>query len=340
MGARPDDHSDDNAVLRPTRAQTEIDHVVDEADLAGELDRMARFGDTRAAVHFRGALRHPSALVQIAAARGLAECGDAGDAAVLTQILCDAVPSAQPVMIQTIGVLGDASCATFLLGLLGEPRALPQTDEVLVACADALGRIGSRAALPALDTLAGGSATVAAAAEKAADAIRLGRSRETYDPVARLIECLARFDTLLAAGPIVEEVTDPRIEITDPIGALLEMGVTFEGAVPRDLAVWAVWCNRPAPALRWSAARGWHFLSLADALSLRAALLLGDAAKGPWLPLMSSDFGDHQVYVPRTWREGLVHSCLNDEPLRPAGEGKPLVDHAWAVMDAWTTLEE
>jgi hypothetical protein len=53
---------------------------------------------------------------------------------------------------------------------------------------------------------------------------------------------------------------------------------------------------------------------------------------------MASEFGDHQVYVPRSYREGVVYSVFSDEPIRPAGDCKPLVDHASAIIDAWTTL--
>jgi hypothetical protein len=33
-----------------------------------------------------------------------------------------------------------------------------------------------------------------------------------------------------------------------------------------------------------------------------------------------------------------VYSCFSDEPIRPAGPGKSLVDQAAAIIDAWTTL--
>ena len=237
-------------------------------------------------------------------------------------------------MVAALGALGDPAAVPALIDIMRDPREA----QLHAATAEAVGRIGARAALPYLDALAHArDLAVRDAAGVAAEAIRLGRSRETYDPIARLEECLGRFDSLLRT-PRLDDTSDPRIEIIDPIAALIAVGVDFEGVVPHDLAVWARWCNRPASALRWAASRGWHFLSLSDALALRAALRFGNADDGPWLPIMASEFGDHQVYVPRSYREGVVYSIFSDEPIRPAGDCKPLVDHAAAVIDAWTTL--
>lgn len=317
------------------RPETEIDHGVDDGELAMELERLARLGYSGALRHFRSALDHPAAIVQIAAARGIAECGTAEDVAIVVMQLREhAAPSARPALIAALGALGDPAALPALIDILRDPREV----RVHAAAAEAVGRIGSRSALPYLDALAHATdLAVRDAAALAAGAIRLGRSRETYDPIARLEECLARFDSLLRA-PRLDDTSDPRIEIIDPIAALLAVGVGYEGVIPHDLAVWARWCNRPASALRWAASRGWHFLSLSDALALRAALRFGDADDGPWLPIMASEFGDHQVYVPRSYREGVVYSVFSDEPFRPAGDCKPLVDHAAAVIDAWTTL--
>jgi hypothetical protein len=237
-------------------------------------------------------------------------------------------------MIHALGALADIQAVPALLDIVRDPRVR----ELHAAAAAALGRIGSRDALPYLDVLdQSPDQAVRTAAALAAQAIRLGRSRETYDPIARLAESLTRLDALLGSSSGGGAV-DPRIGILDPIGALRDLGVTWNGNVPHDLSRWAVWCNRPASALRWAASRGWHFLALADALALRAALTVGQADAGPWLPIMASDFGDHQVYVPRSYREGLVYSCFSDEPIRAAGPGKPLVEQVAAIIDAWTTL--
>jgi hypothetical protein len=321
------------AMVAARRAERE--RLDDDGELALELERMARRGERSALRHFRAALAHPAAVVQIAAARGIAEVGSTDDIPrLIEQLERHAVPSARPAMIAALGSIADESALPALIDVLRDPREV----YLHAAAAEAVGRIGSRNALPYLDALAHArDLAVRDAAGVAAEAIRLGRSRETYDPIARLEECLSRFDSLLRA-PRLDDTSDPRIEIVDPIAALTDLGVTYDGAVPHDLVVWTRWCNRPASALRWAASRGWHFLSLSDALALRAALRLGDADEGPWLPIMASEFGDHQVYFPRSYREGVVYSVFSDEPIRPAGDCKPLVDHAAAIIDAWTTL--
>jgi hypothetical protein len=317
------------------RPATELERVVDDGDLAVELDRLARHGDPQALRHFRSALGHPAAVVQIAAAAGIAECGNHEDIpALLEQLRSHAPAAARPAMIAALGAVGDLRCVPALIEIVREPRE----HQLHAVTAAALGRLGAHAALPFLDDLAASRERgVREAAAVASQAIRLGRSRETYEPIARLAESLARFDSLLA-HPSGGDTSDPRLAMVDPIGALTQLGVSYDGTVPHDLAVWARWCNRPAPALRWASSRGWHFLSLADALALRAALRLGDADAGPWLPIMASDFGDHQVYVPRSYREGVVYSVFSDERFRLGGDCKPLVDHAHAIIDAWTTL--
>jgi len=316
------------------RPATEIERVADDGEIAAELERMMHHGDPAALRHFRNALAHPASVVQIAAAGGLGECGTPEDVpALLDQLRHHAPTTARPAMITALGRIGDPACVPVLRELVRDARERA----VHAAAAEALGRIADPATLPDLDALAASpDGGIRAAAARAAAAIRLGRSRETYDPLARLHESLARFDALLGAER--SELSDPRLELVDPDAALIAVGVCYDGVVPRDLAVWARWCNRPASALRWASSRGWHFLSLADALTTRAALRLADSDAGPWLPIMASDFGDHQVYVPRSHREGVVYSVFSDEPLRPAGAAKTLADHAAAVVDAWTTL--
>jgi hypothetical protein len=311
------------------------DRAAMDNEFAMELDRLARRGDPTALPQFRAALSHPAPVVQIAAARGLSELGTTDDVPQLIALLEVHAPEhARPAMIHALGAIADARAVRPLLDIVRDPRMR----ELHAAAAAALGRIGAREALPYLDALyLSPDANVRTAAALAAEAIRLGRSRETYDPIARLEELLVRIDALLAASSGAGG-TDPRLGILDPIAALTDLGVTWNGTVPYDLARWAVWCNRPASALRWASSRGWHFLSLADALALRAALTVGQADPGAWLPIMASEFGDHQVYVPRSYREGLVYSCFSDEPIRPAGPGKSLVDQAAAIIDAWITL--
>jgi hypothetical protein len=328
--ARPGSRPGAQGTPRP-----QSDRGAQDSDFAMELDRMARRGDPAALPHFRAALSHPSPMVQIVAARGLAELGTTDDVPQLIALLEVHAPEhARPAMIHALGAIADVRAVRPLLDIVRDPRVR----DFHAAAAGALGRIGAREALPYLDALQiSPDHAVRSAAALAAEAIRLGRSRETYDPIARLEELLVRLDTLLAASSGAGGV-DPRIGILDPIGALGDLGVTWNGNVPHDLARWAVWCNRPASALRWAASRGWHFLSLSDALALRAALTVGQADPGAWLPIMASEFGDHQVYVPRSYREGLVYSCFSDEPIRPAGPGKPLVEQAAAIIDAWTTL--
>jgi hypothetical protein len=317
-----------------TRPPTANDGVADDEDLAFDLARLTGLGADVALPHLRSALVHPAAVVRIAAARGLAELGTSDDLPALIHQLRTSAPAlARPAIVDAIGALGDATCVPVLVNLLRGQR-----ERALHAhAAAALGRIGERSALPCLDALAAAAdPAVRHAAAIAADAIRVGRSRQTYDPRARLEECLARFDLLLGLAP--RGPTDPRVAMNDPIGALTELGVTLDQIVPAELAAWATWCNRPAHALRWAASRGWHFLALADALALRAALRLADSEAGPWLPIMASDFGDHQVYVPNSHREGVVYSVFSDEKLRLGGGFKSLADHASAVLDAWTTL--
>jgi hypothetical protein len=323
--------------LLPARGATELDRFADDGVIAAELERMAHASHPGAARHFRSALAHPAAVVQAAAAFGLGEHGSAGDAPALIALLREhAAPGARGAIVEAIGKLGDPAGIAVVVDVLRDPRqrALHPT------AAEALGRIGDRAALPVLDGLATpphGTAVdrdTRAAAARAAEAIRLHRSRETYDPMARLTEALARFDVLLGT-----EAAEHEPEIADPATALIALGVCHHGIVPRDIATWARWCNRPAAALRWPASRGWHFLSLADALAIRGALRLATADTGAWLPIMASDFGDHQVYVPSSFRAGTVYSIFSDEPFRPAGPGKSLADHAGAILEAWTTLQ-
>jgi hypothetical protein len=329
----PDQRTSGSA--RPNRTSTDSGLITDDRDIAAELERLSHQGEVAALHHFRSALVHPAAVVQIAGAVGLGEHGTPEDVPQLVARLAVAPATARRAIVVALGKLAGAAAVPALIDLVRDPR-----ERVLHAdVAEALGRIGARAALPYLDALGAGASTDEAtreAAERASAAIRLQRSRETYDPLARLDESLARLDALLgtAAHPDAHDIADPP-------SALLRLGVTYEGVIPRDLQRWAAWCNRPATDLTWAASRGWHFLSLADALAIRAALQLGgaDADSGPWLPIMASEFGDHQVYVPKSYREGVVYSVFHDEPFRPAGPAKTLADHAAAIIDAWTTLQ-
>jgi hypothetical protein len=202
---------------------------------------------------------------------------------------------------------------------------------VRVAAIDALGKLGDRATLDALDALEiDDTRGVRVAAARAARAIRIGRSRETYDPLARLAECLDRLAIVIAPFGIHERATTDNDLKANAVG----------GRIPDDLALWSDWAAKVSKVTLPTIARGWKILSPRDALARRRWLLdTRNAPRGPWLPIMVSDPGDYQVYFPRSPRHGAVSCWYHDEPqLTSDLDAKPLVDHAQALLDAWTIL--
>jgi hypothetical protein len=214
-----------------------------------------------------------------------------------------------------------------LLGLIDNDHAT----SVRVAAIDALGRLGHRSVLDALDALEiDDTARVRSAAARAARAIRIGRSRETYDPLARLSEYLDRLAIVIAPFGVPNRPSTDNDIKANAVG----------GRIPDDLALWSDWAARISKVPLPTIARGWKILSPRDALARRRWLLdTRNAPRGAWLPIMASDPGDYQIYFPRSPRHGAVSCWYHDEPaLMPELAAKSLVDHAQALLDAWTTL--
>lgn len=199
--------------------------------------------------HLPDPLDYDNGLVRVAAAQALARCGPAAVAGLVQCALADPYLSVAQTAIQSLAAIGDPRAVPPLIEVLGNPRrgdALwgPRSWFIRHAAAEALGKLGARAAVPGL--IAG--LTEKAGGLRAACAEALGRIGDpaAREPLCALVRDGKRDDqvaALRALGALGDPAAEPVV-----LSALQSPTAAVKAAALDALSTWGT--DLALPALR------------------------------------------------------------------------------------------